>query len=143
MTLDAKCIFIKVANLHSSKPNSWHVHCIFLPSCLQCTMKIKDWFYCTFHRLQMLTLQCGNKIKKYLIILAMWCKIGRTFVQISHWLALSLEILSSFVTSWVALFMACWKHAPSKGLYKFNASQEIIDVKLEVMFTKLMPSSFT
>jgi hypothetical protein len=39
--------------------------------------------------------------------------------------------------------MAYLKYAQSKGMGKLNASHEIIDFKVVVMFVKLVPSSFT
>jgi hypothetical protein len=41
------------------------------------------------------------------------------------------------------LFIVYPRHAPPNGIYKFNASHEIINFRAMVMLPKLVPSSFT
>jgi hypothetical protein len=104
---------------------------IILFPCLQCTMKMKDQFYWTFHILWMLTLQISKNLT-YLIFLAMWCKLEEMFRFHINWA----KILRSCVIigcMLIALFITCPKHAPSNGVYKLNVSHEITNFRVMVM----------
>jgi len=41
------------------------------------------------------------------------------------------------------LLVACPKHVATNGVSKFNTSHEIVDFKVMVMVSKLVPSSLT
>jgi hypothetical protein len=135
-------MFIEVTNLHSSKPKSRHVHVHFFAPWLIMHNEKKNQFYYTFQNLQMVTLQT-SRLLTYLIFLAMWCKLKGHFGIFHIKRPMHLETLSSLVENWTTLFIVYPRHTPPNGVYKFNASHEIINFRAMIMLPKLVPSSFT
>ncbi len=144
--MDAKCLHHLVANFCSNKPYSKHVHLRLFA--LLHTMHNDKQGLILLYISQPTNHICIAKIKIVNIqhsiffghVIQDWKVVYEDFTLIN---VKCLEILSSFVAYWVALLMACPNHAPSKGMGKLNASHEITNFSVVVMFAKLIPSSST